>query len=111
MIIKFGKTKRELLEKLQRLSNWHTKFAWFPIKIEEGRYVWLTNVTLRYNIGFNCAQAKLKYYEELKNYTSIRPLLKDYTPKNLEDMFEWWKLKIFSRDYGDYNREVLLDNL
>ena len=52
-MIKFGKTneeKRELKikkfykdqEKLKRLMNGVKKFAWFPVKIDTGEYVWLT---------------------------------------------------------------------
>lgn len=64
-MIKFGKTneeKRELKikefyknqEKIERLMNGVKKFAWFPVKIDTGEYVWLT-----------------KYYQYYSAYRSL----------------------------------------
>ena len=52
-MIKFGKTNEERLnlkmkgyqkeqERRKRLMNGVKKFAWFPVKIDTGEYVWLT---------------------------------------------------------------------
>lgn len=47
----FGKTdeERRVVEqaRLRRLMEGYVKFAWLPIKLEDGRYVWFEHVMVR----------------------------------------------------------------
>ncbi len=35
------------MQRTKRLAQWHTTFAWFPMQMETGEWVWLESYSVR----------------------------------------------------------------
>ena len=89
-MIKFGKTNEEALVieqkkynkeqmKLERLMNGVKKFAWLPVKIMSGEYVWLTTYYQYYS-----AYVFYKNNIRLILDNNDKPIVRNYLDKSSE---------------------------
>ena len=89
-MIRFGKTDEERLalktkayqkeqERRRRLMNGVKKFAWFPIKINTGEYVWLATYYQYYS-----AHSLYKGNIVLTTDSRNKPIVRNYLDRNSE---------------------------
>lgn len=61
--MKFGKTYDQITEdhkdRTEQLANWHNWFAWYPVDLKDGRFVWLQTI-----------ERKHKYWPSYMGYPS-----------------------------------------
>ena len=64
----WGNTKQHNIDEHDRIAKWHKWFAWYPVTLEDGRFVWWQWVNKRTAIeySYDGAAGPVNYYTVLE---------------------------------------------
>ncbi len=101
--MKFRSRTAKRAAKIAKWTNWRSRFAWFPRKIEQGTVVWLERYAVCIKPGQSATDDSVRVFFGPHNYILAQPevtyrygesFISDGSKtKGLEtDLWYWWQL-------------------